>query len=327
MTAADLVRIRTIIQQSIDLLQLDLGGDTVLTELGSGNFLFTPMIASMAGAEKVYAWTKDSAYGNGKDLVNNAIKIQQEWGLKDNISFAVNERPVSHVEDADIITNLGFIRPIDAQLIDRMKPSAVIPYMCEAWELRAGDVDIAKCKEKGIVVAGTWENHPSVGVFDYCGTLAVKLIMEAGYEIRNNGVLIISPDHFGEVARRDLQAMKARVMLKKSWQDVAQKDLEGTDLVYFADYSAREEALLSDDITGLLQSKGIGIVHLCGGLDTEKLMKKGVKIYPAKRGYSKRMTETLAYLGPTPIIRLHAAGLKVAELLRKGQAHDLVQKI
>jgi len=322
----DLVRIRQIIEQSIDLLQLDLRGAIVLTELGSGNFLFTPVIASMAGAEKVYAWTKDSAYGNGKDLVNDVRKIQREWKLKENISFAINERPLHHVEEADIITNLGFIRPIDGQLIDRMKPSAVIPYMCEAWELRVGDVDIHKCKEKNIPVAGTWENHPSVGVFDYCGALAVKLIMEAGYEIRDNGVLIISPDHFGEVAQRDLQAMNARVILKKDW-NITQKDLEKIDLIYFADYSAREEALLSDEFIGLLESKGIGIVHLCGGLDTDRLIKRGIKAYPAKKGYPKRMSQTLAYLGPTPIIRLHAAGLKVAELLRKGQEHDLVQKL
>jgi hypothetical protein len=325
--ATDLVRIHRIVEQTVDHLQLDLKGTTVLTELGSGNFLFTPLIALMAGAEKVYAWTKDSPYGKGADLVTEIEGVLRSLNISGHLSVAVNERPLRHVEEADIITNLGMIRPIDGQLISRMRSTAVIPYMCEAWELREGDVDVQKCKERNIRVAGTWENHPSVGVFDYCGALALKLIMEAGYEIRNNHILIISPDHFGEVAERDLLALKATITHKNEWKDVTPADLEKAELVYFADYSSRGTAVITGETIAHLQRNGIGIVHLCGGLDTDGLATKGVRVYPAKKGYPKRMTQTLAYLGPTPLIRLHAAGLKVAELLLKGKESELVQRL
>ena len=54
-------------------------------------------------------------------------------------------------------------------------------------------------KQKGIKVAGTWENHPDLKIFDGCGHLAVKISQEAGYEVYQNKIIVWSNDHFGEV--------------------------------------------------------------------------------------------------------------------------------
>ena len=45
------------------------------------------------------------------------------------------------LEDADIVTNSGHLRPLDEEAVGRMKPGAAIPLMYEAWELRPDDVD------------------------------------------------------------------------------------------------------------------------------------------------------------------------------------------
>ena len=39
--------------------------------------------------------------------------------------------------EADVVTNSGHVRPIDAETVAWMKPTAVVPLMYEAWELAA----------------------------------------------------------------------------------------------------------------------------------------------------------------------------------------------
>lgn len=67
------------------------------------------------------------------------------------------------------------------------------------------------------------------------------------------------------------------------------------------------------------------MVHLFGDIDANYFIKSGIDIYPRKNGYSKTMTETLAYLGPEPVISLTIAGFKVAEYLRKRENDTLCQ--
>lgn len=54
--------------QSNKFTKLDLNGLIVFTEAACGEFIYTPIIAAMAGAKKVYAITKDSKYAS-KDEV------------------------------------------------------------------------------------------------------------------------------------------------------------------------------------------------------------------------------------------------------------------
>lgn len=331
MSNSHLLRCARIIKEAIKLLKLDLSGLTVLTEAGSGLFMYTPIIAAMAGAKQVYAWTKDSTYGRGADIVDDCQEVMQALGADNRIAFAVNETPVRHLQEADIVTNSGNLRPLDeAKLAHLQRGKAVIPLMYEKWEARASDLDIDYCLKAGIKVAGTWENHPDLKIFDNCEQLMIKLALEAGYEIRGNRIIVFSGDHFGDLAVSGFEKMGAeRVLHVRQTSDIYIHAADA-DFIFFCDYK-NEAVLFGND--GLLDAgrlkqlnPALGIVHLAGDIDHEVVKATGLSVYPDKRGYAVRMTQTLAYLGPRPLLLLQAAGLKVGELLFKGIPSDLAQR-
>ena len=318
-------RIKSVIEKAISKTGLDLTGLTVLTEVGSANFVVTPLIAASANAQRVIAWTKDTKYGYGDEIISECKLKMQLLGIDEKkIIFRNNERPPVDISQANIITNLGMVRPIDKDFINYMRPESVISYMCEAWEIRESDVDITECKQKNIRVAGTWENHPDLKIFDGCGALAVKLLMEAGFEVYQNRIAVISEDDFGEVAKEFFIKMGADEVEIISPSMATNVNETRWDVVFLADYKT-ETNYVSDN--GILENAKMPIVHLSGNVDVEYARKNGISIYPNENGYSKRMTRTLAHLGPKPVIDLHTAGLKVGEALFKQENCEFAQKI
>lgn len=321
-----LARVRRQIGEIIQTLKLDLTGFTVLTEAGSNLFIFTPFIAYFAGAAKVFVWLKDTPYGQAAEIKQEFYAIVKAWNLDaTRFELAVNERQVEHIQRAEIVTNLGSVRPLNQAFLSQLKPEAVVSYMCEAWEIRPDDVDIAFCKKQGIKVAGVWENHPNLMIFKGCGPLSAKLCFEAGLEIYQNHILVLSSDKFGQVAAETFKALGAADVTVQSPAEVPGIDFSKYDLVFVADYSTEKEILGKNVADKLEQLKNTAVVHLCGAVDTPFLTSKGVECYPQKPGYSFRMTYTLAHLGSKPIIDLHAAGLKVGECLARGESSELVQ--
>lgn len=322
-----IAREKRLISSVIDKLDLDLQGFNVLTEVGSRNFVYTPIIALAAGAENVFAWTRDSKFGNGSDIIQRCQRICREFGLPGSrIMYAENNRPVEHIQEADIITNLGFVRPLNRAFLSNVEKKVVIPYMCDAWEFREGDVDIDYCREKGIKVAGTWENHPSLQIFDGCAHLIAKLCFESSFEIYQNKILVISRDKFGEVACSVFKTLRCDQVDIVSPFEFDGSGLAQYDFVLLADYSTNCEVFSSSFFEANPVSD-IAVVHLCGNLDLDIVARHGFTVYPEENGQAKRMSRTLDYLGAKPLIDLHAAGLKVAENLYHGNEHDLVQVI
>lgn len=332
MKQADILRVIDIIKESIAVLKIDLSGQNVLTEAGSGYFLFTPIIARLAGAEKVFIWTKDSSYGNAKDIYSQFNEVLNILNLPNDFIWALNHRPVEHIQEADIITNLGFVRPINDEFLSLAKKNkAVVPLMCEAWELRENDVDISSCKYFGIKVAGTWENIPTLKIFDACGSLAIKIANEAGYEVYQNKIIIWSDDNFGEVIKKSFINHGAKEVICTTDFSTLLNNIEKTDFIFICKQSEKkaffgEEGII--DVSEIIKiNKRVGIIHIYGDIDNEYVKKMGLNIYPDRKGRSNIMTYTLSHLGPIPIINLHAAGLKVGELLIKNEKNDLVQLI
>ena len=170
-------------------LKLDLKGYTIITELGSNSYMLTPIIAALAGAEKVIALVSDSSYGRSDEVIlsfnenfpesvyQNKIKIKKKL-VKDDY---VNAR---------IITNSRPLRPIDNLKIKSFSPNTVVLLMYDIWEIRDCDIDVKECTENSIMIAGTNESTDFFPIFEYCGLLAAKMAFEAGYEIRDNNILI-----------------------------------------------------------------------------------------------------------------------------------------
>jgi len=144
-------RVFKLIDQATNTFSLDLSGLVVFTEVASGNYVVTPLIAALAGAVKVFAVTRDSRYGKAADVKELTLELAKERNMDSRIEVVFSKSP-DILQQADIVTNLGFVRPIDKEMIEHLKPTAVIPLMWETWEFREQDLDLSHCWQKSIPV-------------------------------------------------------------------------------------------------------------------------------------------------------------------------------
>lgn len=315
----------------IDRIGLNLTGLNILTEVGSNYYKYLPLIASIAGAKNVTAWCKDSKYGLAEEIVQeakNAIKI---WSCNDNIIFRSNDRNFQDIQNSDIITNSGMLRPLDSQFIRFAKQNAVISLMFESWELRPGDIDLDICRENKIRVTGVSENNSVMSIFEYSGILAAKLILNAGVEIFQSNILIWSNDEFGEIAKKWIQKLEPKTIIICNDTDKFYQFLENADLVYFCDYHEDRQyfgpkGFLSLDRISQIKPT-ITFCHLYGKISKFECNKFGIKLYPDKDGQNKIMSETLSFVGIEPVIQLLIAGLKAAQEVFEGESYICSQKI
>jgi hypothetical protein len=322
-------RLLSLIQRQISFLQLDLSGLTVLTEAASGSFVVTPVIASLAGARRVIALTRDSHYATTNDVISQTRALELLCNVK-IVSEIHTKRSLDLFSDADIVTNLGFVRPLDKDTVFAMKPTAVIPLMCENWEFRPGDVDLNACKSRNIPVAGTNEDFPGLDVFSYSGFLCAKMLFEAHIEIHKSNILVVSSDKFGIVIARHLSEFGANVTLVDNLRTIPLANLPDLDAIVVADYTQSDTIIgRSGDISPeslAANAMGVTIVQFAGVVEVGELSALGIKVYPGMDLSPRRMAQTLAYLGPRPVLELHAAGLKVGELMLKNETLNLQWK-
>ncbi len=324
-----------LILKSISDLKLNLKGFIVLTEAGSNDYLLTPLIPYYAGASKIYVWIRDSSYGKADEIKKSFLSVCDSNNINlEKFEFALNSRPVEHLKNTDILTNSGFIRPINDELIQNLKPNAVIPLMYEKWELRDEDIDVRACYQRGIKIGGTWEGHPKVKVFEMCGMLAVKMAMNAGFEVSGNSIIVWSDDDFGKVISDAFMRNGAlRVIQTTSVLELKSLLNEEFDFIFFCSYKEKRD-IISRDSKSILNIEEIKekcpnlcIIHLYGGFNEEICIKEGVHFYPRKRGHVSKMSFTLSELGPLPVIRLITAGFKVGEEMIKNNTSVLTQLI
>ena len=320
-----------LVEHYIGTLNLDLSGLRILTEVGSNSYLYTPAIAALANAQHVCARTADSPYGKGETIRNECMRLAELWGVSHRLEIIVKDDVNHTIPDADIITNSGFLRPLNADILARCKSDAVIPLMYDAWELRDTDIDIEYCKRAGIKVAGTWEDHPSIDVFNSVGALANKLAFEAGLEVWHNRIGIWSDDAFGDRSQQALLGAGAKSAEIYNNADKLATDLPQLDFLYLCDYDECRPYFGSNGIFDLSQitalNPSLAIVHLFGDVDVSLLKTNGIAVYPNHNGHPQQMSYTLAHLGPQPNIALLTASFRVAQEMIEGRCSNLSQPI
>lgn len=318
-----------IIKKTINDLKLDLSGKIILTELGSNDFCFTPIIPFLANADKVFALVKDSKYGKAIDIKEGFVASFGQVSGFERIEIFCNQLPEYSIEQADIITNSYPLRPLDKKMLASAKKNVVIPLMYESWELRDNEIDTNYCKQNGIKVGGTWENHPLINVFDYVSVLGLKLALNAGYEVSRNNIFVWSDDDFGEMISAGFKN-NGGCIFHGTDVDLFYEVLPSLDFIFLCDYDETKsyfdgnDPVFSIEKIKKLNSK-LGIVHLYGIVNSELLQKEGFNVYPGKNGYSKYMTETLSYSGQIPVLKLLTAGFKVGQELSEGKYSTLTQ--
>jgi hypothetical protein len=308
------MREHRLIRGAIEKLQLDLSGRVVYTEAASNAYLWTPLIAALAGAEKVFAITQDSGYATAEMVTKATLSHAHTLGVADKV-IIVREKTPEDVSQADIITNLGFVRPIDAAMIGCMKSRAVISLMWEPWEFREEDLDLAACRQRGITVLGTNEGHPQLGTFKFVALTALKLLLQNQFEIRGCRILLLGSGPFVEETRTCLASEGAEVLTASA---PVSADIPPLDAVVCLEHHDREALLLGNTgwvHEGIDRDKIGAVIHICGKIDHGFVVRQGWRCIPVEPAPPGRMSFTTAYVGPKPVIDLHAAGLKV------GQAH------
>lgn len=331
--ASDDDRVHRLSLELIDRFELDLAGLVVYTEAASGAYRFNAIMAGVAGAEQVFAVTADSAYGAGADVREDTERLAEKFGVADRVEVTLEKIP-DQVGAADVITNSGFVRPIDRHLIGWAKPTAVVPLMWEPWEIRRDELDVAACKERGVLVLGTRESAPPCDMRPYSGILGARLVLELGLEIRETRVILVGDQPtLGVPIREHLERLGARV----AWFGTAAPDAqrydrlhdhvvaEGSrsDVLLIADHAAAQ-CLLGDDAplqvsTLERHAPNLRIGVVAGQVDEPRLRRSSLVYHPPDIAPPGYMSYHPYVLGVRPVLELYAAGLKVGEAMARAR--------
>ena len=283
------------------------------------------MIAALGGAEKVLVLTRDSRYGHAATILQELRELAGAWSVDHRIA-PLSGRADARIAEADVVTNLGFVRPIDKDMIDKLKSTVAIPLMWETWGYREADLDLQYCRAEGIPVLGTDESHPFLRTLDYIGACAAKALFAAGIEVFGSRLVILGGGAFAKSCITMMNAMGSVV----SHVDVNAHDdfvdelavaSRGADAIIVVEHHARRQ-LIGD--SGGLSPERVGggreaplIIHICGNVDSSRFQALGLHVYPLSPAPAGYMSLATDFVGPKPLIDLHTAGLAIGACLAR----------
>jgi hypothetical protein len=322
---------KRIIVELIDKLELNLSSLTIATEVASDDYVYLPLIAALAGAEKVYALGRDSSYGKFKEHKLRLEQLAVDFGVDEIIE--IHEVSDFNLWDkCDVVTNSGMIRPFNSEKIKKLKPTAVIPLMWETWEFRPDEIDLKSCQKSGIPVIGTEEKYHSIDMYHYPGMLALKMLFDVQSDFSCDRIALVGGGltgtliaktislfnddflWFGDNRQIDLFDREPKLLNELDYL----LDLDYLDVVFFAEHSKNEELIGVNSVISFDVLKQrfpeLKIVHLCGNIDQDNLKASGLSFHPDKLANYGHMSVFPSVMSPKPTIKLFAGGLKVGEL-------------
>jgi hypothetical protein len=325
--------------RQVRALELDLRGKTVLTEAASGAYVVTPILAAIAGA-KVFAFSRTTKYGKVEDIFSNTQALAdsfKEFPLDIHLIDQLNPEVINQ---ADIITNSGHLRPLSESLLKHAKNEVVIPLMYEAWEWREADMDIEYIRKRGIKIGATNERHPNVDVFNYLGDMALKQIFDSGICPYKNRFILLCNNDFGPFIAKVLAGIcdgLAVIDLNEHRNRYNEDQIDwiggfpeikipgnykNAEAVIFTaypfdkDWIGEKTSISVHQIQSQLSDPFI--LRYAGDLNEDFLQNRGLRFFP-KHVHSGHMGILPSAIGYDPIIRLQSGGLKAAEALLRDQ--------
>lgn len=308
-----LQRLAVLMERAIRATGLNLEGLTVLTEAATGAYATTAVIAAMAGAAHVYALAKSSSHGSAAAAEAEVASLSSFVGAAQRVTVLRSLEP-GLLGGIDIVTNSGHLRPLAAELLERLPNRAVVALMFEAWELRAGDIDMECCARRGIPVAGVNERHPAVDVFAFLGPLSVKQLHDCGVAVHGNRIALLCDNAFAPWIHRGLSALGAHAETFTHWSQV---DDGGWDAIVVAMSPGSPGSVDAPAARHLAatSSAGASVVQFWGDVDRAAVAGNGLGVWPPTAPRPGHMGILLSAIGPEPVIRLQAGGLRAAELV------------
>lgn len=307
-----------LMRERITATSLDLTGLTVLTEAATGAYATTPVIAALAGAEQVWAFTRSSRHGTAAEVAAETMRLAHAAGVRDRLAV-IEALPEDLLGTVDIVTNSGHLRPIDAGMIRHLPDRAVIGLMFEGWEFRGEDIDLEACRRRGIPIVAVNERHPAVGVFPFLGPLSVRLLRDAGLPVAGQRIAVLCDNPFAPFLAEGLAAAGAQAEM---FAHAGSVPVGPWDAVLMSLRPDDDRLRLSgDDIAHLARvAPRATLAQFWGDIDRAELLRLGVPVWPPEPPRHGHMAILLGALGPEPIVRLQAGGLRAAELVCRGHS-------
>jgi hypothetical protein len=208
---------------------------------------------------------------------------------------------------ADIITNTGRIRPIDAKfLLDHKKENTIVLNLFDVSEMRKEDVDEEFCQKYNIPIIGVSESNFCSDVIKYCGVLCQQMIVHKCLNSFRRKYVVVGNDLFCHHIARYLANVYGDHNMS-IFREYATKSCDydfGDSIVVFSDY------------------------YNTFGMSVHEFKKKFFIPDENLVVFSTpwKMRKTLDALGPIPLIELHTLGFKAAELYLKKDTSNYMYK-
>ena len=332
-------RVLRLIRERIASYDLDLAGLTVLTEAATGYYRVTPVIAALAGAERVLALARDTRFGTVDQVREQTAYLTDQAGLHKQIEL-VASRAGAVFGAADLITNLGGVRPIDRWAVAHCKPAAVVSLMFGGNDWRPHEVDLAACWERGIAVAGV--DEAAIDLFRFTSQRLAWFLLELGLETVGCRYLFVGDGSvFAKVmaflsragaevlavtgeADDSIRASGGQKVARNLREAPAWEALQTADALFTFD-PLRERDFISS--TGELTPEelaqlapAISVVNYSGNVDRAGLQAVGINCFPRHDPGGGHSANTIGEILPAPVVELHTAGLKVGQIMARARS-------
>jgi hypothetical protein len=147
-----------------------------------------------------------------------------------------------------------------------------------------------------------------VDVFSYLGPLCVKLLHDAGLPIYKNRIAVLCDNAFGPYITRALKGLGGLVT---RFEGVGALTSDVWDCVVVALEPRSELRLDGEEAKRLARvAPGAVVAQFWGDIDRDALSSEGIPAWPRRAPKPGHMAVLLSALGPEPIIRLQAGGLR-----------------
>ena len=309
-------------QRLVEKYDVDCSGLTILTEAASGAYFYNPLIPIIANANKVITFCRPSHYGSVEDIRTKMFEAYGSLGLGEKFEF-ITKLEASVLEQVDLITNSGHLRPFGANFIKSLRDTAVISLMWEPWEMREGEIDLVAARKKGILIMGTNEHDPPCDMRPYSFLAALRLLMDLKVSIAEDNLLIMGDQRTLALAiadgfRKQGYATKSMTLEMAENQNLLEESLDWASVILIAEHAdkrlllGREGIIRSEQvIAGKVASVGL----ISGLIETDDLLEANIAVLPKKAVPQGYMAYSPSELGCFPVMNLFSAGVKVGQAM------------
>jgi hypothetical protein len=251
-----------------------------------------------------------------------AIESAGRWVFTDKLKPAL-------IEDADLVTNSGHLRPFKWDFINGLKDTAVIPLMWESWEMRDGEIDLVTARDKGILVLGTNEHEPPSNMRPYSFLTALHLAMAHEVGLIEDKILVIGDQYIlaHSIAEGFSKIdIECRLVSVDNGKKVLDQAIKWATYIIVAEHVS-EKLLIGPggliEVKQLIDSGILAVGLMAGQVDLVSMKKDGISVFPDRVSSPGFINYLPSELGPCPVMDLFAAGLKVGEVACRARKRGL----